>query len=344
MLRAARLERGDDLYMIAEYLCIKPSFLIALENSRYDEFPADAYVIGFLRTYANFLGLDGKEAIDRYRYEMAGQRHKPVLFMPTPVSEGRAPSIFVLIGAAFAALLIYSLWYAISSPSAPVVPPDLSEAVATTPPKQTPPTSLPSSEPTPLPSKTNVHEEKPAPTPQSLPKESIDKKGAQAKAPMLDEVEEDEEKDILTPPQLALPSVVVYTDGKDGTTSIHVSSEENSKAKNTEDTAKTEETDQKYTNQIISTSRVAIRAVEDSWILIATNDGKTIYDHVLKPGEAYSVPDIPGLLLTTGNGRGIILSLDGQDLPQLATERAQVVRNILLDPDRLSVEEGVSYR
>jgi hypothetical protein len=49
-LRAARLNRREDLYPIAEYLRIKPAFLVALENSQYDAFPADAYVIGFLRT------------------------------------------------------------------------------------------------------------------------------------------------------------------------------------------------------------------------------------------------------------------------------------------------------
>ncbi|MDR3448422.1 MAG: helix-turn-helix domain-containing protein, partial [Alphaproteobacteria bacterium] len=115
ILRTARLERNDDLYQIAEYLCIKPAFLVALENSRYDEFPADAYVIGFLRTYASFLGVDGKEAVDRYRYEMAGRRKKPVLAMPVPMSEGRTPSALILVGATIAALLIYALWYGISS-------------------------------------------------------------------------------------------------------------------------------------------------------------------------------------------------------------------------------------
>ena len=114
-LRAARGARGDDLYHIAEYLCIKPAFLIALENSRYDELPADAYVIGFLRTYANFLGVDGKQAVDRYRYEMAGRRRKPVLSMPIPVSEGRAPTGILMVGATVAVLLIYALWYGLSS-------------------------------------------------------------------------------------------------------------------------------------------------------------------------------------------------------------------------------------
>ena len=115
VLRQARLDKNDDLYLIADYLRIKPAFLIALENSQYDEFPADAYVIGFLRTYANFLGVDGKDAVDRYRYEMAGRRKKPVLSMPTPVSGGRTPSAVIMVGATIAVLLIYAVWYSISS-------------------------------------------------------------------------------------------------------------------------------------------------------------------------------------------------------------------------------------
>ncbi|MDP9126677.1 MAG: helix-turn-helix domain-containing protein, partial [Pseudomonadota bacterium] len=52
ILRRTRERRGDDLHYIAEYLCIRRAFLEALEDSRYEEFPADAYVIGFLRSYS----------------------------------------------------------------------------------------------------------------------------------------------------------------------------------------------------------------------------------------------------------------------------------------------------
>ena len=139
ILRRAREKRGDDLQQIADYLCIRRNFLIALEGSHYEQFPADAYVIGFLRTYAEFLGLNGKEVIDYYRREMAGRRRKPALVMPTPISEGKAPSGLLLAGAAIGALLVYILWYALSTsdrasvstpPALPTVTTDAPTAIA----------------------------------------------------------------------------------------------------------------------------------------------------------------------------------------------------------------------
>ncbi|MGE4350556.1 MAG: helix-turn-helix domain-containing protein, partial [Bdellovibrionales bacterium] len=116
ILRRRRERRGEALEAISEYLRIRPNYLFALENNRYEDLPADAYVIGFLRTYALYLGLDGKSAIDQYRREMTGRRRKPQLSMPQPMLESRAPTITALIGAVIAALLIYGIWYGLSSP------------------------------------------------------------------------------------------------------------------------------------------------------------------------------------------------------------------------------------
>ena len=52
ILRRERERRGDDLQQIADHLCIRRGFLTAIENSNYDEFPADIYVVGFLRSYS----------------------------------------------------------------------------------------------------------------------------------------------------------------------------------------------------------------------------------------------------------------------------------------------------
>src|ERR1700722_13022476 len=127
ILRRRRQQRGDDLQQIADYLCIRKSFIVALENSAYDELPADAYVIGFLRSYATYLGFDGGDAINRYRGEMSGRRRKPTLVLPTPIPEGRTPSAFIMLAAASAAILIYILWYGLSSSdrSTASVPPPL---------------------------------------------------------------------------------------------------------------------------------------------------------------------------------------------------------------------------
>jgi cytoskeleton protein RodZ len=85
-----------------------------------------------------------------------------------------------------------------------------------------------------------------------------------------------------------------------------------------------------------TSGRVVIRAVQSSWVMVTDADGKAIFDGVLKPGETFNVPDRPGLNLTTGNGNGIVLSLNGNELPKIASGAPRVVRNISLDPDRLA--------
>ena len=63
--------------------------------------------------------------------------------------------------------------------------------------------------------------------------------------------------------------------------------------------------------------------------------GHTVYDHVMKAGDMYKVPDQPDLLLTTGNGAGIQLTLDGNDLPKLSGSSGHILRNIPLDGNYL---------
>ena len=72
--------------------------------------------------------------------------------------------------------------------------------------------------------------------------------------------------------------------------------------------------------------------------------GKTLFDHTLKPGESYKVPNKAGLSLTTSNGSGILLSLDGKDLTKIAKGASRMVRNINLDPKNLLEQFGASSR
>ncbi len=121
ILRRVREHRGETVQEIAEHLRIRARYLSALEGSHYDYLPADAYVIGFLQTYASYLELDGRGAVDQYRREMAGRRRKPQLSMPQPMSEGRAPTIPLLIGGLLAALVVYGIWYGLSTPDRAVI-------------------------------------------------------------------------------------------------------------------------------------------------------------------------------------------------------------------------------
>ena len=69
-------------------------------------------------------------------------------------------------------------------------------------------------------------------------------------------------------------------------------------------------------------------------MVIADAKGNTVLDRVMKPGDTFPVPDTPGLKLTTGNSGGIVLVLDGKDLPKLSRD-SSILHDISHDPDKL---------
>jgi cytoskeletal protein RodZ len=65
-LREARLKRGLTPADVQKAIRIRDRYLQALEEERWELLPGDAYVKGFLRTYADYLGLDGGLYVEEY--------------------------------------------------------------------------------------------------------------------------------------------------------------------------------------------------------------------------------------------------------------------------------------
>ena len=65
-LREARLKRGLMPADVQKAIRIRDRYLQALEEERWELLPGDAYVKGFLRTYADYLGLDGSLYVEAY--------------------------------------------------------------------------------------------------------------------------------------------------------------------------------------------------------------------------------------------------------------------------------------
>ena len=65
-LREARLRQGLDFPEIEQGTKIRGKYLRALEDEQFDVLPAQTYVKGFLRSYAEYLGLDGQLYVDEY--------------------------------------------------------------------------------------------------------------------------------------------------------------------------------------------------------------------------------------------------------------------------------------
>jgi hypothetical protein len=65
-LRRARERLGLELSQVEDATRIRGKYLKALEEERFDVLPAPAYAKGFLRTYADLLGLEGERFVDEF--------------------------------------------------------------------------------------------------------------------------------------------------------------------------------------------------------------------------------------------------------------------------------------
>jgi cytoskeletal protein RodZ len=70
-LREARMRAKIDINEVERRTKIRAKYLRAIENEEWGLLPGDVYVKSFLRTYADYLGLDSRQLIDEYkrRYE-----------------------------------------------------------------------------------------------------------------------------------------------------------------------------------------------------------------------------------------------------------------------------------
>ena len=65
-LREARLRQGLDFPEIEQATKIRGKYLRALEEEQFEMLPAQTYVKGFLRSYSDYLGLDGQLYVDEF--------------------------------------------------------------------------------------------------------------------------------------------------------------------------------------------------------------------------------------------------------------------------------------
>jgi cytoskeletal protein RodZ len=114
-LRHTREEHGQDLGTIAEILRIRHAYLEAIESGDFDRLPGTTYALGFLRTYAEFLGLDGDEIVERFKRESRGAGDKPDLVFPEPVAAKRIPGGAIVLIATLLIGLAYGGWLYLSS-------------------------------------------------------------------------------------------------------------------------------------------------------------------------------------------------------------------------------------
>ncbi len=91
VLKESRTRQGLDIRTVEERTKIRTKYLRALENEEWDVLPNPAYAKGFLRTYAQLLGLDADALVDEYRRQVEAVRGESTYPVGERVLEHRRP-------------------------------------------------------------------------------------------------------------------------------------------------------------------------------------------------------------------------------------------------------------
>ncbi len=300
-LRAARLRRGDDLATVSKALKIRKDHLEALEEDTLDKLPGKTYAIGFVRSYAHYLGLDAAALVERFKQEISGRTETSVLQPPTTVHEEeprRLPQGWRLIGLAVVGLLVWGAWHLLSADR------ETSQGHAAAagdgparrsrlqrpsrrrynrrrrPARRSTPPASPRAAP-PL-----------RPRPPPRPRRNRPRFPRRPRAPRRQDLR-------------SRPSGRVY-------------GEQNRDA------------------------RVVLRARAPTHILVKGRDGTIFINRDLNPGDTYNVRNVTGLVLSTSNGGGVEIDLDGLAMGN-AGAQMQPADNLLLDPQSI-VDHFNSHR
>lgn len=347
-LRQSRVESGRDLSEASEALRIRRPHLRAIEEGRFDELPGQAYALGFVRAYAEYLELDSDWVIDRFREEVdPGDANQDLHFPePPPVRDWR-PRIGVAGAALALAAVAYGGWYYVQNRGEPrdgpvsEAPPDLLGETASAPPAETEPQAgaTGSGEPDPA-AAVDALAAPGSPLPESTTPEALPETGLPETAPgeampperppvtsLAELAEADTERPVDEPP--VVPEDVAAEVPDAGADEIG-----ETEAAEASDEAGTAGEGTVY-GAANAGGRVVLRAVRESWISVRGPNGERVFTRLLRPGDSYRVPARADLSMIVGNAGGLAVEVDGVTLPPLG-EEGRTRRDVSLDPDALT--------
>ncbi|MBX6376557.1 MAG: helix-turn-helix domain-containing protein [Acetobacteraceae bacterium] len=340
-LREARLALGVTLEEAAERLRIRRPYLEALEEGRLSDLPGAAYAVGFLRTYAQALGLDAEAMIRPFQERgaaagrpglagavggaaaAAGRRVE--LVFPEPAPERSVPPGVVVLAGAALAIGAYAAWYNWSGSgermvdAVPPLPSHLEQVVAV----GEGPSALPQGPGIAVvpPSAAGAQPAPGASTAAAVPTTpgtGDGGAGAAAASPA------------ATPTRaLAATMAVPAAPSPAGLAGGPAASSSDAAAPAPAATVAPEPPP--------AASRILLRARAETHVMVreARSPGRApLLNRILRPGESYAVPPQEGLELSVGRAHALEVLVDGEPAPALAGLRGRR-RNIPLDADRL---------
>jgi cytoskeleton protein RodZ len=321
-LRTVRQEQGLSLDILANQIFIRPALLQALETGREDQLPEPVFIQGFIRRYAEALGLDGKAIAQE--------------FVVSPPSMVPSPDLITPAG---------------SSPAAPAPaaqPAPAPAPVAKSAPEPAP-TSVVRSALTPAAEAAKAAASAQPTSPASAfstaqPTSTV--QNAPLANPFPQAASMVEERRSGLPLWLALVAAVVLIGGGLGLWLGRGSSPETATPPveepapvepppPTEEPVAAEPEPEPEPVALEAPIVVAVSLSERSWLSVVA-DGRTVYEGTSDSGYEGTWTAQNSLVFTTGNAGGVSLSFNGEDAVVLGDSGA--VRTLRLTPESESAE------
>ncbi len=108
-LKQARESFNLTIEEVSDTIRVRRLYLEAIEEGRYDQLPVTAYAVGFVRIYANFLGLNAARVVEQFRAE-TGPHQGEVEFefeqAAPPIENHSMPKNIIVIVSVFVAILV----------------------------------------------------------------------------------------------------------------------------------------------------------------------------------------------------------------------------------------------
>lgn len=311
ILRRTRTHYGQTLDDASNYLRIRASQLDAIEKNDLSQLPGQVYAIGYIRTYSEYLGLDGEKMVHLFKQQSGGKAFKPELHFPVPASESKAPNLYIIFGSLAVLALVIGVWIALSAvgrardktiTEIPNVPADM-RVTATS----SPPAPVANARLTDTAMKTAALPGIPASQSSAVLNQAASSTESQTTPPSATAIQS----------QTAMPSAAIAGTTQTAASVPVAAGPENSVPK----------------KEIVITIR------DRSWVEVRDKQGKPILSRILKPGEVFIVPEANyGLRLDTGNAGGIELTVNGQAYPPLGKE-GDILRGFVLDGNQLTKKQ-----
>jgi cytoskeleton protein RodZ len=273
-LRAVRRDLGLTVEELAETTRVRRAYLEAIEEMRLEALPSRPFTIGYIRAYAQALGLDPEAAVERFKAD------EPVLDeplrAPVGVIEEKDPRVAAFVAAALVILVAIVLWNvaqrAMLAGAPP--PPKAPEAFAWKVLAEMEPGPVQLGEPLPAPVESTTPPLYETP---GLADAGEDGMGNLAPPANIYDISDRELVDLAALPAVFAPKGQVYESGNPKLTSV-----------------------------------VTVQALRPAALIVRGADGSVYFARQLAAGEAYRVPQLAGLTIDVSDPHDFQVFVAGQ--------------------------------